>query len=182
MKLLRNPWIVALLFLGAVGVIGVQIFHPSGPPLPIPLMHRQDFGVTVNSPPSLPSASASPVAPSPAAGIDNGYVRSRFAAWLGETQHDPFYQAKPVVTLTNSIIQQLSKLKLEAIWRQDGVSVVAINKAVYRVGDPIVGGKILRIDENGVWLEYAGQKEFVVFGSEAAQPTSGPPPAFSPSP
>jgi hypothetical protein len=167
MKLIGNPWIVGLLGLGAVVVVVFNTFHPHGPQMPTPATGRPSSTVVINSLPAMPGSveSAAVAAPLPTANIDLDYVRLHLIDWLSVTQRDPFFLAKATAAMvsTNAPVRLASQLHLKAIWRQDGVAMAAIDDGIYRLGDNVEGRKVERITYNGVWLEYNGKKDLVVF-------------------
>ena len=177
MKLLRNPWIVALLGLGAVVYIVSQVFHPGGIGASPPSASPPPPAAVAGIPAALAATNNAPQ-PVPILNIDLDYVRTHFANWITSTQRDPFLQARAVAPIsTNALMRQLTQMKLKAIWRQGDVGMVAINDGIYRSGDDIEGCHIERVESNGVWLTFNGQREFLFFGGQSLVTTNAPPTA-----
>ena len=166
-------WVVGLLAVVAVGMVASQFLN----------LHKPHFPPSMGAPPAAaPVSEATPSAqplPVPALGIDRHYAESNQAGWMNAPVRDPFLLLKPVSAqvLANQM-NQLNQLKLKGIWRQNGVSLAAINHGVYRLGDVVNGCQITSIDGNGVWLENHGQKGFLGFKAPAplTAPRSQPPP------
>lgn len=78
--------------------------------------------------------------------------------YLGEQFRDPFESYLPEVDLEKSLIaQEFEKLKLTGIiWGSD-MPLAIINDKVYKIGDSILGAKIVEIDKKGVLLDYKGK-------------------------
>ena len=175
MKLLNNPWVVGLLVVVALVVVGYQSFHPrwqhrvagaSHAPGPVTEIHH--LPVTENRPPL--SAAASQPARTPVSPVDSSYAQAHLAAWINAPQRDPFWQAPK----TTSSSAPLPHWKLKAIWRQQGVTMAAINQGVYQLGDLLDGYIITLINDNEVWLEKDGQKAFLGFGNPEPAKAAAP--------
>ena len=73
---------------------------------------------------------------------------------------DPFksYLPKSSFSKTSStIVKELSKLNLSGImWGKD-MPLAIINGKVYKIGDAILGIKIVEINKHGVLLKYQGE-------------------------
>jgi hypothetical protein len=155
-----KTWLAALLILGAVGLLTLRLLPSrkagSGPSVgtnPAALL------VAPHSATNLPSAS-------PVAGLtlDRKYAESHLNGWMESPLRDPFFQIKPVPppARTNQV-PELTQYQLKAIWRQHGVSMVAINSGIYHVNDSVDEYLLVKIDDHGVWLEINGKKEFLGF-------------------
>ena len=170
MKLFSNPWVVASMALVALLVFVSQTFHFHWP-------HSHGLGAApfASAPATRPAsvkvgASSHEIPPA----IDRAFLESHLATWMNAPVRDPFLQLEPVVPVsTNALLHQLNHLRLKAIWRQNGISMAAINRGIYSLGDDVEGCTVTRIDDSGVWLEFDGQKQFLVFTSapEEESPT-----------
>ncbi|MDD5613470.1 MAG: hypothetical protein PHQ54_00160 [Candidatus Omnitrophica bacterium] len=81
------------------------------------------------------------------------------AKYVGSDLRDPFksYLPEAKIDKTSSVIlRELSTLNLTGIiWGEDPMAI--INGKVYRVGESILGIKIVEIDKRGVLLEHQGE-------------------------
>jgi hypothetical protein len=178
MKLLSNPWIVALM-----GVVAMIVFVSQTIHFHWPHFHgsRPAPSASAPAPPTSPVRvnAANSAAHEPAPAIDRAFLESHLAAWMNAPVRDPFLQLDPVVPVsTNALLHQLNHLRLKAVWRQNGITRAAINRGIYGLGDEVEGCTVTRIDDNGVWLESNGQKQFLVFTStreEESSPLTAPP-------
>jgi len=166
MKIFSNPWIVGLLAAAAVASVAYQTFRPHWQKTS-PAAASQPFALIAQAL-AGPVATAPPPAPAPAPGttIDSRYAESHLSGWIATPKRDPFLPAN-----AGLLAPPMKPMKLKAIWRQDGVGMAAIDRAIYRIGDVIDGWTITTINDNEVWLENQGRKERLGFaGSEPAKP------------
>jgi type II secretory pathway component PulC len=176
--ILRNIAIV-LLGIGAVAYLSYQIYYKS--PLSShyrPTVATNPAPAPVTTPaPAKPTATNAPPALASVLKLDRHYAESHLAGWMASPLRDPFLLIKPVAPPAHT--NQVSNLTLKAIWRQDGVSMVVINHGIYRLGDTLGDAQIVNIENQGVWLEDNGKKEFVSFPGPASanrfNPAEAPP-------
>lgn len=179
MNPLRNPMVVGVLVVVAVGFVAYQIFQPHWPRTAAPgavMAESSRDGVPRAAPPApVPGAvtnetsragdrRSAPPAPVPAVVMDTNYAATRLSDWINAPARDPFLLAHKTVAAS----APLPPWKLKAIWRQDGVTMAAINQGVYRLGDVLDGYIIININDNEVWFEKDGRKAFLGFGSPEA--------------
>jgi hypothetical protein len=169
----RNPWFVGVLAVVAVALVVNQTFHPRWPhfaggggPAPAPPAPAADTRHPAPTAPQ-PAPSAGPQLPAgPGPAMDSMYAESHLPGWINTPKRDPFLQAGK----SGATPVQMPRLKLKAIWRQHGVSMVAINQGIYRLGDVVEGCIIININDNEVWLELNGQKK--VLGFDTPEPAN----------
>jgi hypothetical protein len=173
MKLLRNPIVTIGLVAVALGILGYRVWQS-----------RWASGVSVNAkiaPPAISSFASSQTAPllsshaeEPTAlpKVQVDFFKTHMGEWLDAPPRDPFLLiGQPRVEHAGPTESPVKKWKLQAIWRQTGGRVAAINKGVYKEGDFIEGYKIEKIENDRVWLLGNGQRETLGFessGSHAA--------------
>lgn len=170
MNLLRNPAVVGLLAVAAVGFVAYQTIHPHWPqrsaadsPPPAPVAPVAE--------PSRPASAADPQpAAAPELAMDSNYVARRWSDWINTPRRDPFFLAQKAVASS----APLPPWKLKGIWLQSSVAMAAINQGVYRVGDVLEGYIILNINDNEVWLEKDARKVVLGFGNPAPAKIPGP--------
>lgn len=192
MKFLRNPVVTACLAVLAVGVVlyqvlGANLFkrRPSGPPAqvaaatpatPAPAPARNQANKAAPNGRSATSSN-SEAASLPNATVDAAVVERGFKAWVAAPLRDPFWLLQPVIqqpglfaTETNSPVATWT---LNAIMNQTDSRLAVIEDQVYRVGDVIEGYKLIRIEQDEVWLQGPTRNERLGF----AKPRQGPPSA-----
>jgi hypothetical protein len=176
MKLLRNPVVVGILAVVAVGMVIYQVFlpiwrrsHPAGvrraaapKPATASAPAAARAALTAEAPAArVSSPSAGKPAIGAAPGIEMEYVRTNFPRWLEAPQRDPFLLASPIVSneSTNEPPSPVSAWKLKGIWRQTGSRVAAINNGIFSEGDEIEGYQIITIEADGVWFQSTNRME-----------------------
>lgn len=167
MKALSKPWVSGGLAVLAVAFLVYQIV--SG-------MHRvsRPSSRAAQAPPPRLTLATRPSAPAPSAesakaapprsdGIDRSYVALHFTNWAASARRDPFLLHPSAQQSGTNAPSQLANLKLKAIWHQTGSRVAVLNDKLYEEGDSIEGYKIIRIEDEVVWLQNAnslGHLEF----------------------
>ena len=197
MKLLRNPWVVGALALGAIAMLVIQVFKPQWD------RWRQRVAATVAAknevqkpvpaaPPaasapkaiaSSPRGSASIHAPppkipgQPEAEVNIDQVASRFAQWVSGPARDPFFGLTGIDP--NSVPEGPAPVQswaLTGIWRQTGGQFAAINGRVYGEGDQIDGWFLERIEADQVVFRGTNRIERLkIFNRIQGLPPSAPP-------
>ncbi|MDP8252839.1 MAG: hypothetical protein P9X27_00345 [Candidatus Kaelpia aquatica] len=77
--------------------------------------------------------------------------------YSGGNFRDPFKSYLPESNLlrpTSSTVKGLSQLQLSGIMWGEGMPLAIINGKVYKIGDAILGTKIIEINKQGVLLKY----------------------------
>ncbi len=161
MKLLQNRWVTSGLVVVAAGVVfyqfAPQIRRHGGAPAP----RTVSSALTESTVPSVPAANPrTPPASRPIAsahtGLDLPYIQEHVSQWVDSPRRDPFLllnvkRAESVLS-RNDPPSPVAQWKLNAIWRQTGSRLAAINSGVYREGDSIHGYKVERIEDDQVVL------------------------------
>ena len=195
MNPLRNPIVVGVLVVVAVGFAAYQVFQPHWRPTGAPgavteETSRDGARSTLRStatedgrsalPAALPGAvlnetnrdgvrRSAPPAPAPGPVMDTNYAAARMSDWINAPARDPFLLAHKSAASSSPPPQWI----LKAIWRQDGVTMAAINQGIYRLGDVLDGYIIININDNEVWFEKDARKMFLGFGRpEPAKPAA----------
>ena len=87
----------------------------------------------------------------------NPRVEGKVVKFTGDKYRDPFKSYIPETEFPRASSFQLNKLNVTGIiWGTD-LPLAIINGKVYKVGDEILGAKILGIDKKGVLLDYKGE-------------------------
>lgn len=176
MKLLRNQWVVGALVLVALVYVFRQVLYPPGRRA----VARPGAGPVVTSAITPGGGAASAAAPAPkppeAIGIiDRDFAGAHWSIWIKSPERDPFLQTEPAPPAEPAQSRPISQLKLNGIWRQDDVTLIAINRTIFHLGDVVGGYRIDKVDNGGVWLESHGQKQLLIFDSQvmAVSPNRG---------
>jgi len=155
-----NTWLTALLILGAVGFLTLRL-------LPSRKAHSiSPLGIDSSALLAASHSTTNPPSASPAPGptLDRKYAESHLSGWMESPLRDPFFQIKPVPPpVRTNQVPELTQYQLKAIWRQNGVSMAAINSGIYRLNDSVDAYLLVKMDDHGVWLEINGKKEFLGF-------------------
>jgi hypothetical protein len=189
MKLLRNPVVVGLLAVLAVGMLVYYVFWPliSGQ-----MGRRAPRAAAAPAPtavaaPVNPAAPSSPMAqvkdvidkimgnePVPGPRLDLAAVQASGAKWLQSPRRDPFLGKRDSASRAELL------LKLKAIWRQTGSALAVINRSVLSEGDTILEFTLEKIETNHVWVTGPNGREPLIFdvprpdviaAAEGAQPS-----------
>jgi hypothetical protein len=84
-------------------------------------------------------------------------LEGKVVKFVGDKYRDPFKSYLPEMEIPKAAPFQLNKLNVTGIiWGTD-LPLAIINGKVYKVGDEILGAKILGIDKRGVLLDYKGE-------------------------
>jgi len=170
MKIFSNPWMVGLLAAAAVACVAYQTFRPRWQKTPPVAADNQPFALVAQAAASPAPAAPRQAAPAPVSAIDSRYLESHLSKWTDAPRRDPFFPTKLA-----AVAAPLKPMKLKAVWRQDGVGMVAIDRGIYRLGDAIDGWTISTINDSEVWLESQGEK--VRLGFAGLEPANPPKPA-----
>lgn len=77
--------------------------------------------------------------------------------FVGDKYRDPFKSYLPEMEVPKATPFQLNRLNITGIIWDTDLPLAIINGKVYKVGDEILGAKILGIDRRGVLLDYEGE-------------------------
>ena len=193
MNPLRNPIVVGILAVVAVGVIVYQTF---GAKFIRPgfAEKKLELGSAKSAPPAAPAPA--PVKPGvittiPAATytnlaealdlpeeVDAATVETRFNTWVSAPLRDPFLLLRRAVEEPSSSLADTNSpvpgWTLTAIWNQTGSRVAVIDTStnsqphqrVYQAGDYVVENyKVLRIERDEVWIQGPRVNERLGFAS-----------------
>ena len=96
--------------------------------------------------------------------MDRQSIVLHFTNWTEGGKRDPFL-LRPAIhqEAGTNAPSQLAKLKLKAIWNQTGSRVAVLNNTLYQEGDTIEGFKIVRIEDEVIWLQNANSLEHLEF-------------------
>jgi hypothetical protein len=179
-KALRSPWVSGGLVTVALAFVAYQVLSGSrgrartyeaevpSPAAPAPAAQAS----AVPNAGSQQAAATKARQPSSSGGIDRKYVSLHLTNWTEGVRRDPFLlYAPPHQTAATNAPSQLAKWKLKAIWRQTGSRVAALNNAIYREGDSIEGYKIIRIEDEVIWLQNADSLDHLEFEKPQGSPT-----------
>jgi hypothetical protein len=167
MKALRSPWFSCGLGAVAVAFVGYQLFGG---------LHGRSRAYAGPVEAAVPAAAPPPQSSSAAAGapktvkaftgdgMERQFIGLHFTNWTETGKRDPFLLRAPVQANTHTNgPSQLAKLKLKAIWNQTGSRVAVLNDNLYQEGDSVEGYKIIRIEDEVVWLQNANSLDHLEF-------------------
>jgi hypothetical protein len=167
MKLLRNPAVVGLLVVAAIGMLVWNVVLPmfkgtrARPRAVQAAVKSAPVKAAVAVAKKLLPQKVLPKAlratnPVPAA-MDLVTVETNAVRWTLSPRRDPF----------NSRISAASQaarlLKLKGIWRQTGHDLAVINKKLVAEGDPILEFTVEKIEPDRVWVTGPGGREALDF-------------------
>jgi hypothetical protein len=179
MKVLRNPFIVGALAVGAVGALAYNIAWPllkraGNPPFRPPAgataPQPAPLSAAVNSPPADPPARPPQPARSPespahlSAPVGSGILSAQGTEdrqWMMPPHRDPFRQIKQVLPPEGPPAK--ASLTLQGIWRQPNSTLAAINNRILSEGETILEFKIEAIEGNCVWVQGPHGRESIEF-------------------
>lgn len=202
MRFLRNPYIVGILAVLAVGLVFYQIFRPQWNRFRSRVETGAARAVDTTAKPSAPvGATVEKAKPAPGAGtvfappsrvegqetggsVDREYVRQNFPEWVDSPARDPFLgglEGGAFKSLEPEGPSPVQSWKLTGILRQTGGRVAAINGGIYTEGMEIEGWRIERIEADQVVFRGTNRIERLVifrqFQGVAPGVAPGPAPA-----
>ena len=163
MKALRSRWVSGGLAALALAFIAYQLMsglHGRNRPSAVPPAPAAISAPAVSAPVaqggSVPRAGSVKASQLPARdGMDQQLIGLHFTNWAMGARRDPFLLQAPTQQNGTNAPSQLANWKLKAIWHQTGSRVAVLNNALYEEGDSIEGYKIIRIEDEVVWLQNA---------------------------
>ncbi len=175
----RNPYVVGVLVIIALGVVGYQIFQPRWPgsrPVAAPVAPPTSPAVAFTPPAPVPDAR--PAAPVVERGVSNrietSYVQQHLKEWIDAPQRDPFLITTPAGSGGKGAVSPITQWQLKAIWRQTGGRLAAINRGIYKEGDVVEGYTLTQIEADQVWFQGPNTKERLTFASHERPLTNAP--------
>lgn len=163
-KLLNRPWFVVLLALGAV-VFVVRELVPSNPRGPTgPLVAEENPDAAAADADSAAGNALPPAAALKALSIPN-------------TFRDPFaVPPKPSVAAVEVAPDEVvERLQLSAVWTQNQKTFVLLNGQICQPGDEVGRFKVDSATQDGVWVTWGKNREFLGFGGELTVRIQGTP-------
>jgi len=190
MKLLRNPVVVGLLAVVALGVVlyqvmGAKLFRgrPSAPKPSVAaaLPAAPNRAASAPNPGTKAAGSGTSqkqpsfaTVPLPRQGVDASAIEDGFKTWVAAPRRDPFWLLAPIVEKPGSFESEtnspVATWTLNAIMNQTDSRLAVIMDQVYRVGDVIQGYKLVRIEQDEVWFQGPTRHERLGF-AKATQGT-----------
>lgn len=195
MKALRNPWVVGLMAVAAVGIMVGNLFWPaiqrwraqrasaaatsaSNAASTAPLGSVESV-VAASVPGEVAVESSGHVRPD-STSMDRPLIRKQLLRWLQASTRDPFVAIRVTGREGPKGPPASDNLRVSAILRQTGSQLAIINQSLMAEGDKVAGYLLERIEGDGVWVRGTNGLEQVKMPGPTLEPEPVvPPPAPS---